>query len=383
VLIPLPDTSGSVFEYRLVGTPIAARALSQRAVRRIFSAAHVVADPYADADPGGRPAIDWKATLAFRRHLASLGLGIAEAMDTAQRGMGLDWPTALELIARTRAELPEAAMASGCGTDHLDPGVSFTLDEVCRAYLEQAQAIQALGGRLILMASRSLARAAQRSADYVTVYDRVLAECDQPVILHWLGEMFDPALAGYWGSSEFPDTMRTALEVIHRNAGKIDGIKISLLDKDKEITMRRLLPTGVRMYTGDDFNYPELIEGDDRGYSDALLGIFDPLATAAAHAVALLTDGNLEGYRRTLDPTVLLARHLFRAPTRFYKTGVVFLAWLNGFQDHFVMVGGAQSARALPYFTEAFRLADRCGALISPDLAVKRMRAFLAVYGAA
>jgi hypothetical protein len=193
--------------------------------------------------------------------------------------------------------------------------------------------------------------------------------------------MFDPALAGYWGAATFEQALDTALEVIARNQSKVDGIKISLLDKDKEILMRRRLPATVKMYTGDDFNYPELIAGDDRGYSHALLGIFDPLAPAAAHAVGRLGKGDVAGFRRVLDPTVPLARLMFRAPTQYYKTGVVFMAWLNGFQDHFIMLNGAQAMRPLPYFTEVFQLADGCGLLRDPELAVARMRRLLALYG--
>ena len=380
--IALPDAEGRLTDYTLSGTPIPAGTLGPDAVRTVFSAAHVVADPFTGNDPSGRATVDWAATMAFRRHLAGLGLGIAEAMDTAQRGMGLDWPGALELIRRTREEVPQARVANGCGTDHLDPADARSLDDVIRAYLEQVEAIQKLDARIILMASRALARVARSPADYVQVYDRVLSACDHPVILHWLGDMFDPALAGYWGCAEFADAMEVALEVIDRNRAKVDGIKISLLDKDKEIAMRRRLPDGVKMYTGDDFNYPELIEGDDQGFSHALLGIFDPLAPAAAHAVGWLGQGDVKGFRRTLDPTVPLARLIFRAPTQYYKTGVVFLAWLNGFQDHFVMLGGAQSMRPLPYFTEAFRLADGCGLLRDPELAVSRMKRLLALYSA-
>jgi len=252
---------------------------------------------------------------------------------------------------------------------------------VKRAYLEQIEAIQKIGGRIILMASRALARVATSPDDYRAVYRDVLAACDQPVILHWLGEMFDPALKGYWGSSSFDDTLETALAVIDENATKVDGIKISLLDKEKEIVMRRRLPASVKMYTGDDFNYPELIAGDEQGFSHALLGIFDPLAVAVGKAIGQLGDGDVEGFRTTLDPTVPLARLIFRAPTQYYKTGVVFLAWLNGFQDHFIMLGGAQSMRPLPYFTETFKLADQSGLLADPDLAIKRMKTLLAVYG--
>ena len=379
--IALPDAQGRLADYRLTGTPLPEGALPANAVRTVYSAAHVVADPLTAQDPTGRAAVDWDRTMAFRRHLAGLGLGIAEAMDTAQRGMGLDWPGALELIRRTRAELPEALVANGCGTDHLAPGDARSIDDVIRAYLDQVEAIQALDARIILMASRALARVAKGPADYLRVYDRVLESCNRPVILHWLGEMFDPQLAGYWGGHSFEDALETALDVIHRNHSKVDGIKISLLDKDKEIAMRRRLPAGVKMYTGDDFNYPELIEGDAQGFSHALLGIFDPLAPAAAHAVGLLGKGDAAGFRATLDPTVPLARLIFRAPTQFYKTGVVFLAWLNGFQDHFIMLNGAQAMRPLPYFTEVFRLADGCGLLRQPDLAVDRMKKLLALYG--
>ncbi|MFV0384807.1 dihydrodipicolinate synthase family protein [Paracoccus sp. (in: a-proteobacteria)] len=379
--ISLPDTQGRMADYTLQGTPIAQASLPANAARVVYSAAHVVADPFA-ANPSGAAVVDWDRTMAFRRHLAGLGLGIAEAMDTAQRGMGLDWPGALELIRRTRAELPDALIANGCGTDHLNPADARGIDDVIRAYLEQMQAIQALGGRLILMASRALVRVAKGPQDYIDVYTRVLAEADHPVILHWLGEMFDPQLAGYWGAADFETAMETALAIIHANAAKVDGIKISLLDKGKEITMRRRLPAGVRMYTGDDFNYPELIEGDDHGFSHALLGIFDPLAPAAAYAVDRLGQGDAAGFRATLDPTVPLARTIFGAPTQYYKTGVVFLAWLNGLQDHFIMLNGHQAMRPLPYFVQVFGQADQAGLLCDPDLAVARMRSLLAIYGA-
>ncbi len=381
--IALPDTGGTLIDYTLTGEPIAPVPLGADSPRVVFSAAHVVADPYSASDPSGPAAVDWQATMRFRHYLAGLGLGIAEAMDTAQRGMGLDWPGALELIGRTRAELPEARVFNGCGTDHLAPEDARSLDDVRAAYLQQLEAIQKLGGRVIVMASRALVRVARSPDDYVAVYRDVLAACDAPVILHWLGEMFDPALAGYWGANSFGDAMQTALAVIEENAGKVDGIKISLLDKDKEITMRRRLLPGVRMYTGDDFNYPELIVGDDQGHSHALLGIFDPLAAAAAHGVNRLRLGDLAGFHATLDPTVPLARHIFRAPARHYKTGVVFLAWLNCFQEHFVMLGGAQAMRSLPYFTDCFRMADANGLLRDPELAVQRMKHLLAVYGVA
>jgi hypothetical protein len=378
--VALPDQTGRMVDYTLTGTPVTGTALGANPARVVYSAAHVVADPFTGNDPSGRATVDWARTLDFRRYLAGLGLGIAEAMDTAQRGMGLDWTGALELIRQTRTELPQALVANGCGTDHLGPG-PHTLDQVRAAYLSQVEAIQGVGGRIILMASRALVTAARGPEDYIRVYSDVLAACDQPVILHWLGDMFDPSLAGYWGAGSFEQALETALEVIKANRVRVDGIKISLLDKEKEIRMRRRLPAGVRMYTGDDFNYPELIEGDDQGFSHALLGIFDPLAPAAAHAVSRLGAGDAAGFRATLDPTVPLARLIFRAPTQFYKTGVVFLAWLNGFQDHFIMLNGAQAQRPLPYFTEVFRLADGCGLLRDPDMAVTRMKRLLALYG--
>ena len=380
--IALPDTQGRLSDCTLVGTPLPEGRLAPDAVRTVYSAAHVVADPFTANDPSGRATVDWERTMEFRRYLAGLGLGIAEAMDTAQRGMGLDWPGALELIRRTRAEVPDALVANGCGTDHLKPEDARSPDDVIRAYLDQVEAIQKLDARIILMASRALARVAKGPADYLKVYDRVLEACDKPVILHWLGEMFDPGLAGYWGGSHFEDALETALDVIHRNRSKVDGIKISLLDKDKEIAMRRRLPAGVKMYTGDDFNYPALIAGDAQGYSDALLGIFDAIAPAASAGLAALARGDMKKYSALMEPTVPLSRLIFRAPTQYYKTGIVFLAWLNGHQDHFVMVGGAQAMRPLPYFTEIFKLADQARLLADPELAVKRMKTLLAMYGA-
>jgi len=383
--INLPDDAGRPVAYALKATPVETPTGPHVFNRTVFSAAHVVADPFASREPGVGPAIDWDATLAFRRHILDLGLGIAEAMDTAQRGMGLDWAGALELIERSlAAAAPQERerVFSGVGTDHLDPSDARSLDDVVAAYLEQLAAVQKLGGRVILMASRALARVANGPADYETVYARVLAEADHPVILHWLGDMFDPALAGYWGSADFPPALETALNVIGASTAKVDGIKVSLLDDAKEIEARRRLPHGVKMYTGDDFNYPALIKGDAEGFSHALLGIFDPIAPAASAALAALAQGDIATYDGLMEPTVPLSRLIFRAPTQYYKTGVVFLAYLNGFQDHFVMVGGAQSMRPLPYFTELFRLADAAGLLRDPGMAVARMRSFLRLYGA-
>ena len=370
--------------YQMQGKAISATALAKPFNRVVYAAAHVVADPLSNDDPTVRAAIDWPTTLKFRSHLLELGFGIAEAMDTSQRGMGLDWPTALELIRQSLAHAGSQAhlIASGCGTDHLLPQHAKTLDYVVKAYLEQLHAIQKLGGRIILMASRALVQVAKSPDDYVKVYSRVLAEADHPVVLHWLGDMFDPALQGYWGSNEFSSTMETALTVIRENVTKVDGIKISLLDETKEVTMRRRLPASVKMYTGDDFNYPALIEGDAQGYSHALLGIFDAIAPVASQALQALAAGDTKTYNDLMLPTVPLSRLIFRAPTQFYKTGIVFLAWLNGHQDHFVMINGAQSTRPLPYFTDCFKLADKAHLLRDPDLAVSRMKKLLAVYGA-
>jgi len=388
----LPGLDGTLAPYTLRGNaPASTATAAGRNFNRIaYSAAHVVADPRAAVDPWLEAAVDWDATIGYRRHLWSLGLGVAEAMDTAQRGMGLDWPTSLELIRRSLAtakDIPGALVACGCGTDHLAPEAARSLDDVIRAYEEQMEAIEALGGRLIIMASRALARVARRPEDYQKVYGRILEQARQPVILHWLGDMFDPALAGYWGSPDIDAAMDTALAVIEAHASKVDGIKISLLDKDKEIAMRRRLPEGVRMYTGDDFNYAELIAGDGVGqlpthqHSDALLGIFDPIAAAASAALAELAEGNVERFHTILGSTVPLSRHIFQAPTRFYKTGVVFMAWLNGQQSHFTMVGGQQSARSLVHFAELFRLADAADLLQRPELATHRMRTLLALHG--
>jgi hypothetical protein len=353
--------------------------------RIAFAAAHVVADPLSAKEPWLDAAIDWDATIAYRRHLWSWGFGVAEAMDTAQRGMGLDWASSLLLIDKSVKEarsFPGAVVASGAGTDHLAPG-KYTLDEIIAAYEMQCAAIEKLGGRIILMASRALAASAKSPDDYGRVYDRILSQVKQPVVIHWLGEMFDPALEGYWGKKDHLAAMDVCLDVIRKNASKVDGIKVSLLDKDKEVVMRRKLPRGVRMYTGDDFNFAELIEGDAQGYSDALLGIFDSIAPAASQALSHLSSNELTNYHEVLAPTVPLSRHIFKAPTRFYKTGVVFMAWLNGHQEHFVMVGGQQSARHVLHFSELFRLADAAGLLADPDLACRRMKLLLAQHGIA
>ena len=384
--IKLPDANGRLEDYA-VREPKRFERPKRPFTRKALAAAHVVADPLSTKEPWLDAAIDWDATLAYRRHLWSWGFGIAEAMDTAQRGMGLDWTNSLELIRRTVKE-GGGFVASGAGTDHLPAGV-HPVAEIIGAYEEQCAAIERLGGRIILMASRALAASAKSPDDYARVYDRILSQVKEPVIIHWLGEMFDPALEGYWlgdagrrgGHSEHHAAMDVCLGVLAKNAAKVDGIKISLLDKDKEIAMRRRLPKGVRMYTGDDFNFAELIEGDAQGYSDALLGIFDTIAPAASHALSSLAANRHADYHEALAPTVPLSRHIFRAPTRFYKTGVVFMAWLNGHQDHFVMVGGQQSGRHILHFAELFRLADAAGLLSDPPLACARMKQLLLVHG--
>ncbi len=380
----LPQPDGSLAPF----TTSAPRDYPSRANRpfnRIaYAAAHVVADPLSDADPWLDTAIDWDATISYRASLYDLGLGVAEAMDTAQRGMGLDWAASQELIRRSldaAKGIPGARIACGAGTDHLQPSADLSLDDVIRAYEEQVAFVEGQGGRIILMASRALAACANSPDDYATVYDRILNQVAEPVLIHWLGEMFDPALAGYWGHDDHMAAMEVCLDVLAANAAKIDGIKISLLDKDKEIVMRRRLPDGVRMYTGDDFNYAELIAGDEVGYSDALLGIFDAIAPAASAALDAFAGGDEDRFYEILAPTVPLSRHIFRAPTRFYKTGVVFMAWLNGHQDHFVMVGGQQSARSLLHLAELFRLADTAGLLADPELATSRMRNVLRTQG--
>ncbi|MBI5911334.1 MAG: dihydrodipicolinate synthase family protein [Betaproteobacteria bacterium] len=422
ILLPTKDRKLAPYT---TGEPIVFPSKSEttRFNRIAYAAVHVVADPLADIDPWVDAKVDWDKTIAFRHYLWDLGLGVAEAMDTAQRGGGLDWPAARELIrhaleaAKTR---PGVKICCGVGTDQLAPGPDVAIDDIIRAYEEQIEAVEAMGGKLVVMASRALAAAAKTPEDYAHVYGRILRQVREPVIIHWLGEMFDPALAGYWGAVDHAAAMETCLSIMNDNAAKIDGVKISLLSKDKEIAMRRKLPARnqakwnpvsrpdcapnlnegarsdakpvptfadraprMRMYTGDDFNYAELIAGDEDGYSDALLGIFDAIAPAASAGLARLAAGDIQGFHGVLEPTVPLSRHIFQAPTRFYKTGVVFLAWLNGLQDHFIMVGGQESARSLLHLAELFRLADKARVLHDPDLAASRMTKLLATHGLA
>lgn len=382
-LIRLPNADGEIFSYQLRPQRSFPAITGMLHSRTVFSAAHVVSDPLADIDPLHQSALDWELTLAYRRYLWSLGLSVAEAMDTAQRGMGLAWDTSKELIRLSvrEAQAVGGKIASGAGTDHLPAGLNVTIADIERAYEEQAAYIEGLGGQVILMASRALARCAQSPEDYMRVYGKILSQVSQPVILHWLGDMFDPNLKGYWGHEDLGQAMDVCLQVIHEHQSKIDGIKISLLDAEREIEMRRRLPAGVRMYTGDDFNYPSLIKGDKQGHSHALLGIFDAIAPAAAAAIQAMDQGDLPLYDELLEPTVELSRHIFRKPTFAYKTGIVFMAYLNGHQPHFRMVGGAEGARSIVHLSKLFVLADQAGLLRDSELAMKRMRNALALAG--
>lgn len=388
--VTLPTENGSTETY-ILGDPKEFEVANAGTMPRIaYSAAHVVADPLSDCNPSLDTAIDWDATIEYRRYLWSLGLGVADAMDTAQRGMGVDWPNSLELIKRSIDAAQEfekgngvALLASGGGTDQLEPGAYVTIDDVIGAYEEQCEAIEGAGGRIILMASRALAAVATSPDDYLKVYDRILGQVKEPVIIHWLGEMFDPALAGYWGSNDHWAEMETCLDMLKNNVAKVDGVKVSLLEADKEIAMRNKLPDGVRMYTGDDFNFSDLIAGDDDGYSDALLGIFDAIAPAASAALAAMGKQDMAGYHDILGPTLPLSRHIFKDPTRFYKTSVVFLAYLNGHQQHFLVVGGQEGTRSTLHLAELFRLADKAGLFRNPDIAADRMASVMTVHGVA
>ncbi|MGY8661897.1 dihydrodipicolinate synthase family protein [Bradyrhizobium sp. UFLA05-109] len=381
--LKLPRADRSIETYRLAASRSFPAKLEGTLNRVAFSAAHMVADPLADNDPWLSAAIDWDKTIAFREHVWDLGLGVAEAMDTAQRGMGLDWPTSLELITRSvaAAKRRNALVFSGAGTDHLAVEDAKSLDDVIRAYEDQIAAVEKVGGRIILMASRALAKLGRNADDYAKVYDRVLSQVREPVIIHWLGDMFDPALTGYWGTRDLDKAMDTAVAIIKGNALKVDGVKVSLLDKQREIDMRRRLDKRIKMYTGDDFNYAELIAGDEQGFSHALLGIFDAIAPAASYALSRLAVGDEAGFHDVLGPTVPLSRHIFKAPTRFYKTGVVFMAYLNGHQDHFTMVDGQESARSTLHLAELFRLADQAGLLANPEAATQRMKTVMAWRG--
>ncbi|MGH6809875.1 MAG: dihydrodipicolinate synthase family protein [Ensifer adhaerens] len=382
--LTLPRQDGSLEQYRLTGIPIERPSTAPTFNRIAYAAAHVVSDRLRDADPWGNAAIDWDQTMAFRHHLWSLGFKIAEAMDTAQRGMGLAWPGAQELIRRSLAEarnVPGADLACGAGTDHLAPADARSLDDVIAAYEEQIGFVEGEGGRAIMMASRALARVARSPDDYRHVYGHILRQTKNKVVLHWLGDMFDPQLRGYWGSDDFDEALDAVLSIIEANRDKVEGIKISLLDNAREVALRNRLPEGVLCFTGDDFNYAELIEGDGVKYSHALLGIFDAVAPSASKALAALAKGDVATFRGVIEPTVPLSRKIFEAPTQYYKAGVVFLAWLNGHQSHFTMPAGMQSARGLLHYADIFRLADKANVVDRPELAVKRMQSFLTTLG--
>ncbi|MEU5403261.1 dihydrodipicolinate synthase family protein [Streptomyces sp. NPDC005963] len=380
----LPDADGGLRTHRPRVHPVdfPRPALPGHPSRTVFAAAHTVADPRAANGPGAPAVVDWDATLAFRRYLWSYGLGVAEAMDTAQRGAGLDWPAAAELIKRSAAEAATAGgrIVCGVGTDQLPPGPA-TLDAVYVAYVEQLAVVEECGARAVLMASRALAAAARGPEDYAALYGELLRQAREPVILHWLGPMFDPALRGYWGSDDLEVATAALVEIVAARPAAVDGVKVSLLDPALEIELRRRLPAGVRCYTGDDFHYPELVAGDETGHSDALLGVLDPLAPLAAHALRLLDEGDPAAFRTALEPALPLSRHLFAPPTHQYKTGVVLLAWLAGHQTHFTMLGGMQSARSLPHLARTYELADALGLFPDPQIAEARMRSLLSVYG--
>ena len=382
--VALPEAAGGWREVELSEPRAWAEHPAGFQSRVAFAAAHVVADPRGDNVPGAPAAIDWDATLDFRRHLFRYGLGVAEAMDTAQRNMGLDWPATQELITRSAALARDhgARIASGAGTDQL-LGPAGDLSEVTRAYLEQVEFVEGAGSQVILMASRQLAAAARSADDYLQVYATVLGQATQPVILHWLGEMFDPQLSGYWGSTDVATATRSFLDLIGEHNAKVDGVKVSLLSADHEKELRAALPPGVRLYTGDDFNYPELIEGDGVHHSDALLGAFAAIAPAASAALSALDANDIDGYRREMNPTLSLSRHVFATPTFYYKTGIAFLAWLNGHQDGFVMVGGLQSARSILHLARAFELANEAQLLTDPERAAHRLGLLLATAGVA
>lgn len=367
--------------YELRGGAVLGAGAAPATSRIAYAAAHVVADPLAENVPGAPAVLDWDATLAFRHHLWRHGLGVAEAMDTAQRGMGLDYPAVRDLVRRSAAEARSVGgrIVAGVATDQLEGAA--TVPQVLDAYRRQLADVVAAGAVPVIMCSRHLAAAATGPDDYVSVYSALLSEVDQPVLLHWLGSMFDPALAGYWGSVDVSAAADTVLTLLKDHSSKVDGVKMSLLDRDFEVTFRRKLPAGVRMYTGDDFNYPSLIAGDEHGHSDALLGVFAAIAPAVGPALAELDKGSVDGFRALLDPTVPLARHLFCAPTQYYKTGIVFLAWLSGHQRHFTMVGGLQSGRSVAHLARLLVLADEAGLLPHADLAAARARSFFAVAG--
>jgi Protein of unknown function (DUF993) len=376
------DAAGAVDRFTLGPAPAFARPSGPLRSRVAYAAAHVVPRVGAENVPGAPADIDWDATLAFRRHLWSWGLGVADAMDTAQRNMGLDATATRELVARTAAEARTVGgdLVVGVNTDHVEDEV-IPLSAVVDAYVEQLHFAEDHGAGVVLMASRHLARAATSGADYEHVYREVLARAGAPVVLHWLGAAFDPQLARYFGTGDVPAAMDTVVRIITENVERVRGIKLSLLDAGHEVALRARLPRAATLFTGDDYNYVGLIEGDGQRHSDALLGAFALVAPSASAAIQALDAADTAAYRRILGPTEALARHVFAAPTYYYKTGVAFLAWLNGHQAAFSMVGGLHAARSLPHLSTLVRLADRAGALTDPELAAARWNAYLALHG--
>lgn len=382
--VTLPTEDGSLIEHSLGEPASFTRPESPLHSRRAFAAAHVVANPLADNTPGMPATVDWEATLAFRRHLWSWGLPVADAMDTAQRGMGLDWAATRELIVRscTEAQAVGGEIACGANTDQLPAGPATT-EQIIAAYHEQIDVIESNGGQPVVMASRHLAALATNPDDYRRVYSEVLSAVSGKAIIHWLGDMFDPELAGYWGSNDLDKASDSFISVIEDNLAKVDGVKISLLDKEREIDLRNRLPEGALMYTGDDFDYPTTIRGDGERHSHAFLGAFDVIAPAASAAIQALDADEPEQFDKILEPTLPLARHVFSHPTFFYKTGVVFMAYLSGHQDHFRMVSGLESARSITHLSTQLVLADRAGLLPDPELATHRMGLVLELAGVA
>lgn len=381
--VKLPMAGGGTEQYVLRRPPALDPTLTGSqppTSRQIYAAPHVVANAASGGDRGV-DGIDWDATIAFREHLWSLGLGVAEAMDTAQRGMGLSWDAASQLIRLSADAAQGRKFAAGAATDHLAEGERHSLDAIAAAYIEQCQFMEDAGAVPVVMASSALAAVATRPEDYTHVYGKLLAELSGPVVLHWLGDVFDPALAGYWGAAALDQAADAMLDVVSLCPGKIDGVKVSILDAQREAALRRRMPAGVRIYTGDDYDYVDLIRGDDHGHSDALLGAFNPLARIAAAAVRALDHNDVATYDALLEPTLPLSRKVFAAPTQLYKSGVVFLAYLNGHQDHFRMLGGLETSRSALHYATLVRLADAAGVLDDPDLAAHRVGSLMASYG--
>lgn len=380
--IVLPQSDGTVVSGRLQGSEVFQPPSTPPTSRVAYAAVHVVADPLADNSPEQSATLDWESTLAYRRHVWRYGLGVAEAMDTAQRGMGLDWSSARELIRRTGEEAAACGgrVVAGASTDQLPEGRA-SLEQVRAAWEEQCEVVEDAGCQIVLMASRHLAAVASDPDDYHRLYGGILSQTSRPVIVHWLGTMFDPALAGYWGEPDVEAATEVFLAIVREHAGQIDGVKVSLLDQNHELEIRRRLPSGVRLYTGDDFHYPELIRGDAEGHSDALLGILDAIAPAASAALTALDQGDEDLFSEILAPTVSLSRHIFSTPTYYYKTGITFMAYLNGYQDHFHMVRGLESARSIVHLSQLAVLADEAGLIGDPERATKRLKHVLALAG--